>query len=277
MTNKKRQSGLTMIEVLIASIILTALVGMASWLVWSSSNHVSTEESKLQVESQAREVMNAITSDLRASKVSMIQGFLPNYTGTYYNGTGTWESLVDGHVYVGIDITMPNNKQDVVTSGGGTAQGIDLTKFNSNQYWNKRSIYSWIVDPGQTNILADQEKCNGVDDNKNGLIDEGMIQKKEWVPNWNTGVAPVNSTNSIITRNVHNVNILTSKYVGLKFVASAPTVGGIVNRIDITLTLQKIDSKYNNSKMNLGTTDADKDVSQSIIKTVTDTAIFRNN
>ena len=36
-TRSSREAGLTMLEVVIATVILTVIVGMASWLVWSAS------------------------------------------------------------------------------------------------------------------------------------------------------------------------------------------------------------------------------------------------
>jgi len=46
--------GLTMIEVMVSSVILAAIVLMSSYLVWNSARTVSSAESALQSELQAR-------------------------------------------------------------------------------------------------------------------------------------------------------------------------------------------------------------------------------
>src|SRR5262245_19503361 len=69
---RNRQAGLTMLEVIIASIILTAIVGMSAYLVWSSSRSVSSSEAALQLENTGREFLEMITTELRQAKRSGI-------------------------------------------------------------------------------------------------------------------------------------------------------------------------------------------------------------
>lgn len=69
----RRDAGLTMIEVVIASIILTAIVGMTSWMVWSSSKHIATAEIGVQMEISAREVLTAMSRELHQSRMTKIQ------------------------------------------------------------------------------------------------------------------------------------------------------------------------------------------------------------
>jgi Tfp pilus assembly protein PilE len=64
-----RQAGLTMIEVVIASVILTVIVGMSSYLVWSSARTVSSSEAAMQAELQAREFLSTLTKELHQSKM----------------------------------------------------------------------------------------------------------------------------------------------------------------------------------------------------------------
>src|SRR3954468_14107454 len=79
-TRRRSQLGLTMIEVVISSIILSLLAGMASWLVWSSAKHVSTAEAKMQMDMEARELMATITKELRQTRVG--QGYMVDSAGT---------------------------------------------------------------------------------------------------------------------------------------------------------------------------------------------------
>jgi type II secretory pathway pseudopilin PulG len=69
----RREAGLTMIEVVIASVILTALVAMTSWLVWSASNTVATTEVTVQMEMTAREVLSQMAKELHQSNFSMVE------------------------------------------------------------------------------------------------------------------------------------------------------------------------------------------------------------
>ena len=70
---KRSQAGLTMIEVLVASIILTALVAMSSWLIWGSSKHVSRMEAEMTLENQAREFIGMLTKELHQANMSNVQ------------------------------------------------------------------------------------------------------------------------------------------------------------------------------------------------------------
>jgi len=72
-TRSSREAGLTMLEVVIATVILTVIVGMASWLVWSASNHVTTTEVTVQLEMSARELLGMMTKEIHQSKINRIE------------------------------------------------------------------------------------------------------------------------------------------------------------------------------------------------------------
>src|SRR6185436_15177786 len=72
-TRSSREAGLTMLEVVIATIILTVIVGMASWLVWSASGHVTTTEVTVQLEMSTREVLGMMTKELHQSKINKVE------------------------------------------------------------------------------------------------------------------------------------------------------------------------------------------------------------
>jgi type II secretory pathway component PulJ len=67
-----REAGLTMLEVVIAAIILAAIVGMTSWLVWSASSHITTAEVQVQLEMSSREVLSMISKELHQTKMTKI-------------------------------------------------------------------------------------------------------------------------------------------------------------------------------------------------------------
>ena len=69
----KRRAGLTLLEVLIASVIMAALVAMSGWLVWSSSNHVSSAEVALQLDSQGREFLTNLAKELHQTKMDSVK------------------------------------------------------------------------------------------------------------------------------------------------------------------------------------------------------------
>jgi hypothetical protein len=72
-TRSSREAGLTMLEVVIATVILTLIVGMASWLVWSASGHVTTTEVAVQLEMNARELLEMMTKEIHQSKMNRVE------------------------------------------------------------------------------------------------------------------------------------------------------------------------------------------------------------
>jgi prepilin-type N-terminal cleavage/methylation domain-containing protein len=70
---RQRQSGLTMIEVMIASVILVAVSAMSMYLLLNSSNHVTEMEVGVRLEQQAREVMSAMCAELRQAKMTSVE------------------------------------------------------------------------------------------------------------------------------------------------------------------------------------------------------------
>jgi len=62
---KNRRSGLSLLEVAIASILLVLIFGIAFALLMSSSEHAAAQELNVELENRAREVINQIATDLR--------------------------------------------------------------------------------------------------------------------------------------------------------------------------------------------------------------------
>ena len=72
-TRSSREAGLTMLEVVIAAVILTLIVGMTSWMVWSASGNVTTTEVGIQLEMSTREVLGIMTKEIHQSKMNKIE------------------------------------------------------------------------------------------------------------------------------------------------------------------------------------------------------------
>lgn len=72
-SRSSREAGLTMLEVVIAAVILALIVGMTSWMVWSASSHITTSEVAIQLEMSTREVLGAMTKEIHQSKMSKIE------------------------------------------------------------------------------------------------------------------------------------------------------------------------------------------------------------
>lgn len=86
---KNRQSGLTMIEVVIASVILVAVSAMAMALLLNSSSHVSNMQVGVTLEQAGREVISQISAELRQAKMSSVE-LLNTKLGPLYTVTTTF-------------------------------------------------------------------------------------------------------------------------------------------------------------------------------------------
>ncbi|HLY08135.1 MAG TPA: hypothetical protein VKW04_02400 [Planctomycetota bacterium] len=81
---KKHESGLTMVEVMVASIILVAISAMAMSMMLSSSNHVANMEVGVRMELTAREVITAMSAELRQAKMTSVE-FVNTSVGPLYS------------------------------------------------------------------------------------------------------------------------------------------------------------------------------------------------
>ncbi|MBV8881193.1 MAG: type II secretion system protein [Planctomycetaceae bacterium] len=70
---RSRQAGLTMLEVLIASVILCFIVLSASWLVWTSADSVANAEAFVKVEKDMREVLDTMVKEFHQCHIGNLQ------------------------------------------------------------------------------------------------------------------------------------------------------------------------------------------------------------
>jgi len=256
MNKKESQSGLTMLEVIIASVILSVVVEMASYLVWNSSTTVSESELGVQLDSQARAIVTQIANDVRQCKSAYIRAYDP------ISGNATLPAANIG--YSGIQMRLPGagfDSSSLNASQTSANKGAWLQAYSANNdaYLTRMVRYYWVVDAGSGETLV-----NGQDDNKDGRVDEGILQKFDSLTDSSGTPILVQGTtatafHSNICRDLRNCNTaiiapIPSPYTpattpanqispcnwGVQFVVDAfpnPT------KMTITLTLEKIDPK----------------------------------
>jgi len=209
--NAKRRSGLTLIEIIIASLILAAVFGIAMMLLLSSSKHVETQQAAMNLEMEAREVLNQITQDLRQTRLKLpVSSTVALYDGTLKATYGVDDTTT---VHTDIEFKMPGLEKK-------TSQEYMLAiKNDPESLWTRTVRYQWIPETGE--VAAD-----GKDNNRNGLIDEGMIRKTE------TYLDPAGKSVTGTSTICHFV-----KKDGLTFMAKTGDHG----KVEVTLTLEKPD------------------------------------
>lgn len=240
---KKRQSGLTMIEVVVASIILTAIVGMSSYLVWNSSENVASAEAAAKLESDGREVLAMMSTELRQSRRALIRGVNANtikiipasiksLTGPQLGQLVSPITENTDFSAIAFELTDPDNDYD----------NLPDVKNSTERTYEVR--YWWEVDYEEQKLPVDAgngpngREPDGDDDTRNGIIDEGVIKKMEtWFEADRTTVKKRLVT--VVARNVKKLNFR---------VPSAGTVNGITygnTRLEITIDFERLDPKFN--------------------------------
>lgn len=207
----KRRSGLTLIEIAIASVILAAVFGIAMMLLLSSSKHVESQQVVMNLEMEAREVLNQITQDLRQTRLK-----LPATSAVaLYDGTLKATYVVDdtATLHTDIEFKMPGLEKK------SSQDYLYAVKNDPESLWTRTVRYQWVPETGE--VAAD-----GKDNNRNGLIDEGMIRKSEAYLDVNGKSVKADSTIC------HFV-----KKDGLTFRAKSGDHG----KVEVTLTLEKPD------------------------------------
>jgi len=256
MKKNASQAGLTMLEVIIASVILSAVMFMASYLVWTSSSTVSEAELGLQLDSQARAILTQIANDVRQCKAAYIKIYDPSTGGTSLPAANTG--------YTGIQLRLPGAGFDSTSlnaSQTNTVKGAWLQAYSTNNdaYLTRMVRYYWAVDAGEGETLV-----NALDDNKDGRVDEGVLKKFDSLtdaagtPILVQGTTPTAFTTTLC-RDLRNCNTaitapILSPYTPATTPATqlSPCNWGLQFSVDaspgptkmtITLTLEKIDPK----------------------------------
>lgn len=197
-----RQAGLSILEVMIASLILAAILAITFSILASSSAHVETTQITLRMESDARELVNQITKDLRESRFSLVK-----------TGSPSTPFPTDGSPHLDIEFRMP-----------GLKTNLQNYSANPDGIFTRKVSYFWELDLGEKGGLA------GTDDNKDGLIDEGVVRKRE---------AMVDVTGAELTNPAPVVTTIcrSLKKDGLEFSTK------ILNTISVKIILEKKNPK----------------------------------
>ncbi len=214
---KRRQAGLTLIEITIASVIMAALFAIAMVLLTRSSSHVESEQVNLNLEMQAREVVNQIALDLRQSRLDMLS------QGASGLAIAPLTSANDTTTYPDLWCRTPGKTSDLTSTAYLTAH-----KLNPDGLWTRRVRYVLSAEPGESNT-------DSVDNDRDGLVDESVIKKTEFVLNATGGV--VSSSTSTICHFVQKN--------GLSFRVPFINQG----KVEITLTLERMDPSFKGRKI----------------------------
>jgi hypothetical protein len=151
-----RRAGWTLIELSIAVILVTVVMGKAVYVMHSALGLASSETASMHVEDQARRVMDrialAIMGSDRGTLVPQIEEVHSDRI-RYSFSLG----LEDGEV-------VWSDPEEIRL--GGTRTEVEWRE-NLDQAEEKRVVWTNLVSP-----LLEGELVNGVDDNGNGLVDE---------------------------------------------------------------------------------------------------------
>jgi len=215
-----------MLEVVIASLILTALVTMSSYLVWNTSRTVSSSEVGVQMEIQAREFMTQLAKEFHQTSFKFNQVYVVNWDtaltvpltafgpgtptpGTKQNYGGFVSAKYPGPdglvpagatVFHALRFKIPGKTMDLTTQNADydPKDKVKSQNFDLQTYLKARSLsvdppdytteiqYWWEFD--QTNLVNEGAvggngpggfKADGLDNNNNGVVDEGVVKKLE--------------------------------------------------------------------------------------------------
>lgn len=142
-----RRKGATLLEVIVASAILVGVLGMAYLLLQTSTNEYANQSVHLALDQRARDVLADMVRELNNARhpptaASPLAAGDPGYDSSIPRYTDLAFSMISRFDYAG--------KQPV---------------------FGDQVRYRWVLEDGET--------VNGKDDNRNGLVDEGVIEKIE--------------------------------------------------------------------------------------------------
>ncbi len=142
-----RRRGVSLIEVLVAATILSGIFLTLYAILHTSTDDYANQSIHVKLDQLARDTLEQIVRELRnAGAVATDNLIVPGEPLYVADGVSRWAD---------IDFTLH--------SGINPATGAPI--------FGDRIRYRWVVEP--------DEVVNGVDDNRNGLIDEGYIERTE--------------------------------------------------------------------------------------------------
>jgi type II secretory pathway pseudopilin PulG len=230
------RGGLTMLEVMIAAILLAAVFAMTFAVIWSSTETVSRAEVSVQLEALARETLNQIVGELRQTQ----KGYIKNVN----------VPLAGIHGYPATpfsDITFK------VPAPDPTGTGFSLSAYkNSNASTFTHQIrYFWALA-----VNNDSDFLGG-----KGLVGQGILRKEEQDFDA-AGTAVSGVKQSVICGNLQPLPV-AGKFMTVDLRSSAQLkdinnnsilINGLQfnwdlaspNQVKVTLTLEKLDPKDKN-------------------------------
>lgn len=208
---KRDCRGLSLIEVIISAVILFVLVAVVLAILLNSSAHYENQAVLLALDQKGREALNEISKDLRMSKLDLL-----------VNGV-TGVSIVpsDATIYSDFQFRLPGKLP------AGT-RPLEEYRQNPDRLMTQRIRYAWVTDPGET-------PNDGVDNNNNGVVDEGILQKTE---------QDLDTSGNVLATRTSRI-CWDLKKNGLAF--KVPSTGS--GRVEITVDLEKVDPKNRKTKM----------------------------
>lgn len=290
---QKSQGGLTLIEVVIASVILAAVSAMAAYILWSSSNHVASSEVGVQLELQARELATSIGAELHQTKmatVSPVTYTLPVPTpATVFTVDPTPGTVpTTSPRYTPWDIRLytpiaPHTALPVVYSYDTTEDAnpatskphgirfkipgslMDITKTNANADGNNSTIDNFNLAKFKTTSTTSDWLTEIQYWWEADTLSTGLVRKFETT--WDSNGTLKKRKLSLVARNVKDLTFIVSKYPAwaTSSVSTASAYSTPFEKyISIVVTMQCQDPKY------------PKDTTKVIWKSVTSTIELRN-
>jgi len=187
-----KASGFTMLEMVIALVLITVVIGNVYWLIQKSMSALGSQSSAYDIDSQARRTMDKITMAIVGAADDEL--FSPTAKPGYTPYLNYKESL-------GLDANGQNQLSDQQRIELTNAEGGEVMwKQNPDQSNEKRVI----LGKGIPQFLKD-ELANGVDDNANGIIDEtglSFTKNGKSITVWLT-LRHANPDGSVVSRELH--------------------------------------------------------------------------
>jgi Tfp pilus assembly protein PilV len=247
---KTRQSGVTMIEVIIAAVLLAGVFAMTFAILGSTSEATARAQIQLELEDRARRVITEITQELRQTKQAsfLLGGGNAGQVALSLSATDSTTQLFNTALApTGVWMTYPWTDIEFrmqAKDNSGWTTGTFTTA--PDTYWNRKIRYRLIMDTGEGGSFTNPEtnlgfnssgnppRPNNVDNNTNGVVDEQAIERTEQPINGVTGASTGTPMISVICRDVQKN--------GLQFTWAS--TGANVGKLGITLTLEKRDPRF---------------------------------
>lgn len=186
MKKSSARSGMTMLEVVIASVILICVVGVVFLLLFGASNEQATQQTMVHMDEQILQVLNRIAEEIR-------------------NGGGTFSFLDSGGADTAVPLAVHPNGFDSFYDDTVTPKYPLLMNYHTSLSFGINTGFTIVGKNGIANFNTTTVRFfwryafgeaadNQADDNSDGFVDEGDIVREETT----AGV----TTSTVICRNV---------------------------------------------------------------------------